>query len=89
MEQLGRALGDMYSSDSRYVLSANGKGAPGQALTWITSTMMRATMILATWKGCAIAATQERPGGITAKNHQNEKHANRAPTLTHAAAVKD
>lgn len=80
MEQPGHALGDLYSADSRYVPSANGRDVPGQALTWIISTTMRAITTLATWKGCVIAATQERPGGITAKNHQNEKPANRAHT---------
>src|SRR5687768_6538334 len=72
MEQPGHAFGDMYSANSRYVPSANGKDVSGQALTWITWITMPATTISAIWKRCAIAVTPARraeiiPGSVREK----------------------
>ena len=92
MVRHGHGCADWCSANSPYVWSASGKDVLGQALTLITLIMIQVTTTSAIWLGYAIAATLERLGWIIAardkaKNHQNEKIAHRALTLTHASAV--
>jgi hypothetical protein len=86
MEQPGRALGDMYSSNNLYAWNACGKGVPEQASMWIISTMMRATTTSAIWLACVIAAIPARRAEIIPDREKITRKKNlrtvRAPTRT-------